>query len=163
MHALRLLFLLASLFAVPAPAAPTNNVALAAVTPPKGTVTISAVDVDAPSVGTDGSGCRSGSVNAAFTTDYSIMTLIFDEFQAAIGPGAGNVKKRALCRVNVTMTSPGWAFDVQSVDFRGYVKLSKGVDVSLVSRWKWVDIKTNSDLKGKVCMSFVYLTNVSKA
>lgn len=75
---------------------------------------------------------------------------MFDDFQAAIGPKAGNTKKRAFCRVNVTMSSPGWAFDVRAVDFRGYVKLARGVDVSLVSRWKWVDPVTGRDIKGKV-------------
>ena len=156
MYSLSLLFFFAWLFAVLAAAAPANNIVLADPKPPAGTVKISSVAVDAPDVDTDGSGCRSGSVGAAFTSDYSIMTLMFDDFEAAIGPGAGNVKKRALCRVNVTMTSPGWAFDIQSVDFRGYVKLAKGVDVSLVSRWKWVDIKTNLDLKGKVSCDLAF-------
>lgn len=117
----------------------------AATTPPKGAATIQSVAVD-----TSGSGCRAGTVGVAISTDNSIMTFVFDDFQAAIGPTAGDTSKRALCKVNVTMSSPGWAFDVQTVDFRGYVKLGKGVDVSLVSRWKWVDQKTNVDLKGKV-------------
>lgn len=77
------------------------------------------------------------------------MTLIFDNFQAAIGPAAGSIKKRAFCRVNVTLASPGWAFDVSSVDFRSYVNVAKGVDVSLVSRWKWIDSK-GVDMEGKV-------------
>lgn len=125
--------------------------------PPPGTCKITGVAVDAPDIDTDGSGCRAGSVGAAFSTDYSLMTIIFDEFQAAIGPKAGKVKKRALCRVNVTLTSPGWAFDVQSVDFRGYVSLAKGVNASVLSRWKWVD-SNGVDLKGKVN---IYISNIS--
>lgn len=78
------------------------------------------------------------------------MTFIFDEFEAAIGPRAGDTSKRALCKVNVTISSPGWAFDVGSVDFRGYVQLQRGVEASIVSRWKWVDLKSGLDLKGKV-------------
>src|SRR5262245_57541455 len=96
--------------ASPAPAASATR-------PPPGTCTISAVAVDAPDVDTEGSGCRAGTVGVAFTSDNSAMTLIFDKFQAAIGPNAGSIKKRAFCRVNVTMSSPGWAFDVGSVDF----------------------------------------------
>lgn len=128
--------------ATPAPAATTTK-------PPKGACTIGAVAVDAPDVNTDGSGCRPGTVGVAISEDNSLMTLIFDDFQAAIGPKAGNVKKRALCRVNITMSSPGWAFEVDTVDFRGYVNLASGVDASIVSRWKWVDTK-GQDMKGKV-------------
>ncbi|KAH7135155.1 hypothetical protein B0J11DRAFT_596112 [Dendryphion nanum] len=117
--------------------------------PPKGAVTIKKVDVDAPDVDTEGSGCRAGTVGVAIAPDSSFITLMFDDFQAAIGPKSGNVKKRAFCRVNVTMSSPGWAFDVKSVDFRGYVKIAKNVDVSLVSRWKWIDPSTGKDIKGK--------------
>ncbi|KAF2021324.1 hypothetical protein BU24DRAFT_404342 [Aaosphaeria arxii CBS 175.79] len=121
----------------------------AATKPPKGAATIQKVDVDAPDVDTEGSGCRAGSVGVFISEDNNFMTLIFDDFQAAIGPKAGSTKKRAFCRVNVTMASPGWAFDVKSVDFRGYVDLGKGIDASLVSRWKWIDPKTNLDIKGK--------------
>jgi hypothetical protein len=52
--------------------------------------------------------------------------------------------------VNIGMTSPGWAFDISSADFRGYVYIEKGVNASLVSRWKWID-KNGLDLPGKVC------------
>ncbi|KAF2465539.1 uncharacterized protein BDR25DRAFT_336951 [Lindgomyces ingoldianus] len=116
--------------------------------PPAGTCTISAVAVDAPDVDTDGSGCRAGTVGVAFSSDNSLMTILFDDFKAAIGPNAGSTKKRAFCRVNVTMASPGWAFDVSSVDFRGYVRIAQGVDASIVSRWKWIDSK-GQDMKGK--------------
>jgi hypothetical protein len=118
--------------------------------PPKGTCTIQSVDVD---VDTSGSGCRAGSVGVSVSQDNSIINIIFDNFQAAIGPNAGDISKRALCKVNVTMSSPGWAFDVNTVDFRGYLKLAAGVEVSLVSRWKWVNSK-GVDLKGKVSLMF---------
>ncbi|KAF2257604.1 hypothetical protein CC78DRAFT_588280 [Lojkania enalia] len=136
-------------FALLAQKSPASALVATTTMPPKGAATISGVAVDDPSVGTDGSGCRQGSVAVAFSEDNSIMTLLFDDFQAAIGPNAGDIKKRAFCRVNVTMSSVGWAFDVQSIDFRGYVKLQKGVNASVVSRWKWIDPKTNQDIKGK--------------
>lgn len=133
------------LFATLVASAPAATATL----PPKGACTISSVAVDDPDVDTDGSGCRPGTVGVAIADDNSLLTMIFDDFQAAIGPQAGSAKKRALCKVNVTMSSPGWAFDVTTVDFRGYIKLAKGTDASLVSRWKWVDSKGN-DMKGKV-------------
>jgi hypothetical protein len=128
-----------------AAAIPVYGLAPTATAPPKGACTIHSVAVD-----TSGSGCRAGTVGVAISSDNSVMTFIFDEFEAAIGPKAGDAPKRALCKVNVTISSPGWAFDVRSVDFRGYVNLQKGVEASLVSRWKWVDLKTDADLKGKV-------------
>lgn len=120
--------------------------------PPKGAATVGAVKVDDPDVDSEGNGCRAGSVGVAFAADNSALTLIFDKFQAAVGPAAGDLKKRAFCRVNVTLASPGWAFDVGSVDFRAYVNIAKGVDVSLVSRWKWID-SGGVDMKGKVDIS----------
>ncbi|KAF2729252.1 hypothetical protein EJ04DRAFT_589382 [Polyplosphaeria fusca] len=144
LHRLILSFALFLTFAVavPAPAATPTR-------PPKSAVTVNAVAVDAPDVDTNGSGCRQGTVGVAFNSDNSIMTIILDDFQAAIGPQAGSYKKRAFCRVNATITSPGWAFDVSSVDFRGYVNLDGGVNASLVSRWKWIDTSKGVDLKGK--------------
>ncbi|KAF2662136.1 hypothetical protein K491DRAFT_585541 [Lophiostoma macrostomum CBS 122681] len=136
-----IVLLLSSIVANAAPAA-------TATTPPKGACTISSVKVDDPDVDTEGSGCRAGTVSAQFSTDNSLVTLIFDDFAAAIGPDAGTTKKRALCKVNVTMSSPGWAFDVNTVDFRGYIELGKGVNASLVTRWKWVDSK-GVDIPGK--------------
>jgi len=77
------------------------------------------------------------------------LTLIFDNFQAAVGPNVGDLKKRAFFQINITMASPGWAFDVGSVDFRAYGNIAKGIDVSLV-RWKWIDNK-GVDMKGRIC------------
>ncbi|KAF2742437.1 hypothetical protein M011DRAFT_490635 [Sporormia fimetaria CBS 119925] len=115
------------------------------VSPPPSAVSV----IGTPIVDTSGSGCRPGTVGVAFSSNNTIFTFIFDDFQAAIGPKAGEYSKRALCKVNVTIASPGWAFDVESVDFRGFVGLDKGVDASLVSRWKWVDVKSGVDIKGK--------------
>ncbi|KAF2683224.1 hypothetical protein K458DRAFT_452614 [Lentithecium fluviatile CBS 122367] len=138
--------LLSALFAFIASAAPAP--AATPVRPPSGTPKINKVAVDDPDVDTEGSGCRAGTVGVAFATDNSALTLIFDDFAAGVGPNSGTLRKRAFCRVNVTMSSPGWAFDVSSVDFRSYVKIAKGVEASIVSRWKWIDGK-GVDMKGK--------------
>jgi hypothetical protein len=88
-------------------------------------------------------------VDMAIAKDNSAMTIIFDNFQAADGPSAGKTKSRAFCRVTIGVNSPGWAFDISSADFRGYVNLDKGAEASLVTRWKYVDLN-GVDLKGKV-------------
>ncbi|KAF2278090.1 uncharacterized protein EI97DRAFT_283504 [Westerdykella ornata] len=145
LHNLALLFLFTLLLTPPA-ASPFAFRQTGSPKPPKNILKVSDVTVETEA---DGSGCRPGTVRVAVSEDSSLMTFIFDDFQAAVGPNAGSYRKRALCRVSVTISSPGWAFDVQSVDFRGYVRLGKGVQASIVSRWKWVDMKTGADLKGK--------------
>lgn len=131
-----LLFLLPAALAVALPAADP-------VRPGAGKITISSFDVDL-----DGGGCKAGEASVALAADNSALTVLFDNFSAADGPKAVG-KTRAFCRVNIGINMAGWAFDVSSADFRGYVYLEKGVEASLVSRWKWID-KSGLDLKGKV-------------
>jgi hypothetical protein len=138
--------------------------AAAAVVPPAGSVKVSI------NVGFEGSGCRPEDAHVAIASDNSAMSkctyasideaytnfvppplaaIIFDNFEAADGPKAGSAKTRAFCRVTLSISSPGYAFDITSADFRGYVSIDKGVEASLVSRWKWVD-QSGVDMKGKV-------------
>ena len=118
--------------------------AAAPVRPSKGAVSVANLDVDL-----EGSGCKAKDVSVNLASDNSAMIIIFDKFIAADGPKAISTETRALCRINIGMNLPGWAFDVASADFRGFVYLEKGVEASLVSRWKWIDTAGN-DLKGKV-------------
>ncbi|CAO2649192.1 Nn.00g101410.m01.CDS01 [Neocucurbitaria sp. VM-36] len=113
------------------------------VRPPAGAVSLVSLEV-----GLDGDGCKPGEVGVALAGDNSALTIIFDNFKAADGPKAGSTSTRAFCRVNIGMSSPDWAFDISSADFRGYVYVEKGVEASLVSRWKWID-KSGNDMKGK--------------
>ncbi|KAH8726223.1 hypothetical protein GQ44DRAFT_739037 [Phaeosphaeriaceae sp. PMI808] len=113
------------------------------VRPPVGGVQFTSFNVDL-----EGSGCKPGQSSVAIAADNSAITIVMDNFQAADGPQAGNIKSRAFCRVTIGINSPGWAFEISSADFRGYVNIEKGVEASLVSRWKWVDIN-GVDMKGK--------------
>lgn len=132
-----LLFFLPTALAIALPSA-------APVRPAPGKITLSSLDVDL-----DGGGCKPGEASVALAVDNSALTVLFDNFSAADGPKAVGSKTRAFCRVNIGINMPGWAFDVQSADFRGYVYVEKGVEASLVSRWKWID-KSGKDLVGKV-------------
>ncbi|KAH9860823.1 hypothetical protein J1614_012156 [Plenodomus biglobosus] len=129
-----LLFLLPLISAIPAPTP---------LRPGKGVVSIASLTVDL-----SGSGCKPGSVSVNLAPDNSAMTIIFDNFVAADGPKAISTETRALCKATIGMNMPGWAFDVASADFRGYVYLEKGVSASLVSRWKWID-RNGRDMPGK--------------
>ena len=142
-------FLLFALIAALASAVPAAVSQAAPTVPPAGGVSLVSLEVTL-----DGSsGCRPGTVSALLASDYSAITLLFDQFSAADGPKAGNAKKRAFCRVSIGMAAPGWAFDVTSADFRGYVLLEKGVNATIESRWKWV--LDGQDLKGKVYASLL--------
>jgi hypothetical protein len=112
--------------------------------PTTGGVSFTSLEVDL-----EGGGCKPGDASVSIAHDNTAMIIIFDKFQAAEGPKAGKTKSRAFCRVTIGINSAGWAFDITSADFRGYVNIEKGVEASLVSRWKWVDMN-GVDLKGKV-------------
>ncbi|KNG49147.1 secreted protein [Stemphylium lycopersici] len=118
--------LLLAVYAALASATPTAAVLAAPVRPPKGGASLTSLDVEL-----DGSGCRPGTVSVMLASDNSALTIIFDNFAAADGPKAGGASTRAFCRVNIGVASPGWAFDVASADFRGYVYIEKGVEASL--------------------------------
>ena len=84
-----------------------------------------------------GNGCLNGSVGAMIAADNSFMTLIFDRFNAEVGPYVRN-KERAYCRFNMTLNAPGWTFDVDSFDFRGYYQLDAGVNASVRAKYKLI-------------------------
>ena len=133
-------------------------IARAPILPPAGGVNLTGLTVDL-----EGGGCKPGEASVTIARDNSALTIIFDNFQAADGPTAGKIKTRAFCRVIIGINSPGYAFDITSADFRGYVSLDKGAEASLVTRWKWIDANGN-DMKGKVSLgSFeAYITTANK-
>ena len=75
-----------------------------------------------------GSGCPAGSVGNNVSPDFQAFTLLFDQYQAAAGPGVPFGQKRKNCQVNVSMDIPnGWSYTLFTVDTRGYVSLQPGV------------------------------------
>jgi hypothetical protein len=115
--------------------------AASAISPAPGSVSVASLEID-----TKGGGCKPGEVGVIVSSDNSALTIIFDNFQAADGPAAPDTTKRAACKVLVGIDSPGWAFDITSVDFRGYIYLESGVQATLDSQWAW-----NAG-GGKVCL-----------
>jgi len=93
-----------------------------------------------------GNGCMTGSVGSVIAADNSFMTIIFSQFFAEVGPYVRN-RHRAYCRLNVTLNSPGWTLDIDSMDFRGYYKLDPGVNATIKTKYKF------GEQQGKVCAS----------
>jgi hypothetical protein len=121
--------------------------------PPAGEVGISSVSVEGNTVGalasgmrgapealaaTGGSGCKANSVSTNFNGDRTVLTLIFNDFIASLGPSVPAQQNRRFCSVNLKMKVPkGWTFQVNTVDWRGYVDLDRGVRGTLGSVYFW--------------------------
>lgn len=75
-----------------------------------------------------GSGCPVGSVGTDVADDLSAFTLLFDQYQANVGPGIPMIEKRKNCQINLSLDIPnGWSYTLFTVDTRGYVSLEPGV------------------------------------
>ncbi|EEP78329.1 predicted protein [Uncinocarpus reesii 1704] len=76
-----------------------------------------------------GSGCPQGSARTILSDDRETVTLIFDQFIAAIGPKISLEESRRNCQVNLKLQYPGgYQYSVLGVDYRGYAKLDRGVE-----------------------------------
>jgi len=74
-----------------------------------------------------GTGCPGGSAAASLSTDRKTFTLIFDSYVARVGPGI-DAEDRKNCQINIHLYYPhGIQYSLFSADYRGYVKLDKGV------------------------------------
>jgi hypothetical protein len=78
-----------------------------------------------------GTGCPSGTVSTALSSDRTTFTMIFDKFVASSGPGVPVTEQRKNCQVNVDLRYPnGWSYSIVSVDYRGYAQLPAGVSAT---------------------------------
>jgi len=128
-------------------AAPLTNVELAD-SPPAGSVTIEGVQAG-------GTGCPAGKVHAQISTDRTIMTLLFDEYYASIGPGVARTDNRKNCQINISLKYPGgFQYSILSADYRGYASIDKGVTGTLKSNYYFSgqtnDVSTTYVFKGPV-------------
>jgi len=75
-----------------------------------------------------GSGCPAGSVSNVASTDKTLLTSIFDQFIAAVGPGIPITGSRKNCQMTLKIHYPGgFQFSIFSADYRGYAELDKDV------------------------------------
>jgi hypothetical protein len=75
-----------------------------------------------------GSGCPAGSVANATDDSMQVLTLLFDDYIASIGPGTAVADHRKNCQINLKIHYPnGWQYSLYSVDYRGYADLDQGV------------------------------------
>jgi len=75
-----------------------------------------------------GTGCPQGTVTQIFSDDKTTVTLIYDQYQAQIGPGIDPAQSRANCQLNFNLHYPGgWQYSVFTAEYRGYIQADKGV------------------------------------
>lgn len=75
-----------------------------------------------------GSGCPAGSVANATDATKTVLTLLYDNYVAQIGPGTQPADHRKNCQINLEVHYPGgWQFSLFSVDYRGFEDLDSGV------------------------------------
>lgn len=75
-----------------------------------------------------GTGCPSSTVSSIISDDRTVMTLIFDEYVASIGPESGITDNRKNCQLNINLRYPGgFQYSILSADYRGYAYLEEGV------------------------------------
>lgn len=75
-----------------------------------------------------GSGCPQGSVHTAFSPQSGQFSILYDAFTLNVGgPTMQNTDVRG-CEVRIDLKLPfGYAINVESADFRGFVSLDGGV------------------------------------
>ncbi|KAH8589932.1 secreted protein, partial [Bisporella sp. PMI_857] len=75
-----------------------------------------------------GSGCPAGSVANSTDASKQVLTLLFDQYVASIGPGTKVADRRKNCAVSLDIHYPqGYQYSIFSADYRGYADLDKGV------------------------------------
>jgi hypothetical protein len=75
-----------------------------------------------------GSGCPAGSVANATNASKQVLTLLFDNYVASIGPGTLPADHRKNCQMNLDIHYPhGWQYSLFTADYRGFEDLDKGV------------------------------------
>jgi Domain of unknown function (DUF4360) len=76
-----------------------------------------------------GSGCPAGTVSNIASDDKTILTSVFDQFVAAVGPGIPITGSRKNCQMTLKIHYPGgFQFSIFEADYRGFVQLDKDVN-----------------------------------
>lgn len=84
-------------------------------------------DVRIESFSVSGQGCPQGSVRLVLAPDASAITVLYDQFQLQ-GLSGSPQQMDMTCRVDAIISKPkSLGFSIESVDFRGFVQLDRGV------------------------------------
>jgi len=91
-------------------------------------------------VSTSGSGCPSGSVSVSISSDRTIVTLGFDEFQLGIGQGFRREDAEMNCNILLNVHYPsGYSYSVLETTYHGFAMLDEGVVGNLETEYTFAD------------------------
>ncbi len=77
--------------------------------------------------GYGGTGCPAGSVSATLSPDATSLSLLFDNYQVAVGGTSGKVFDRKSCNIAIPVRVPqGFSVSVLKIDYRGFNQLPQG-------------------------------------
>lgn len=89
-----------------------------------------------PSYG--GTGCPAGSASVSLSPDQDEISIMFDQFVAEAGGGAGRMVDRKACELSVPIHIPqGYSATVIQTDFRGFNLVSRGGMNRLNTEYFW--------------------------
>ena len=93
-------------------------------------------DVTIEKVSYAGSGCRAGTASVTISLDKTTVTILFDEYEATIGPGAKFSDQVKNCNINFLVEyPPGFQYTLYKNDYTGYALLEPGVTAKQTSSY----------------------------
>lgn len=83
-------------------------------------------DISLGQPGYGGTGCPAGSVSATLSPDAKSLSLLFDQYQVAVGGTSGKSFDRKSCNIAIPVHVPhGMSVSVLKIDFRGFNHLPR--------------------------------------
>lgn len=78
-------------------------------------------DISLGEPGYGGTGCPAGTVSVTLSPDAKSLSLLFDEYQVAVGGDTGKSFDRKSCNIAIPVHVPqGMSVSVLKIDFRGF-------------------------------------------
>ncbi|MDP2368163.1 DUF4360 domain-containing protein [Rhodoferax sp.] len=89
-----------------------------------GAPAFAAQDISLGQPGYGGTGCPAGTVSVTLSPDAKSLSLLFDQYQVAVGGETGKSFDRKSCNIAIPVRVPqGMSVSVLKIDFRGFNNL----------------------------------------
>ncbi len=118
-------------------------------------ITIEAVPTDEITINrasTSGSGCPRREVSCDISSNRTVVTLGFDEFQTYIGRGRNATDRDKSCEIHLSLKYPGgYTFAVVDVTYHGFAQLDSSVTGTFSSTYEFQSgnrTTTRADITG---------------
>jgi hypothetical protein len=83
-----------------------------------------AADISLGVPGYGGTGCPDGTVSATLSPDAKSLSLLFDQYQVAVGGTTGKSFDRKSCNIAIPVRVPsGMSVSILNIDYRGFNRL----------------------------------------